>query len=101
MAEERRFMTTPEELASAVKDRRRELHLTQAQVAQTAGVTRQFVSMVERSHPTAELGKVLAVLDAVQIHALAIPAPVASQHKNMNELDLNQHLRDYLARGWV
>ena len=92
-------MTTPADVAAAVKSRRRELHLTQAQVAQTAGVTRQFVSMVERSHPTAELGKVLAVLSAVQIHALAIPAPPASQ-RNMQDLDLSKHLADYLAGGW-
>jgi y4mF family transcriptional regulator len=58
-------MTTPSELASAVKSARRALKLRQAELAAAAGVGVRFVVDLEAGKPTVQLGKVLTVLDAL------------------------------------
>jgi HTH-type transcriptional regulator / antitoxin HipB len=58
-------MTTPSEIASAVKSARRALKLRQADLAAAAGVGVRFVVELEQGKPTVELGKVLKVLDAL------------------------------------
>lgn len=50
------------EFGQAIRLRRKALGLTQAGVAQVAGVGNRFVSEVERGKPTAELGKVLRLV---------------------------------------
>jgi y4mF family transcriptional regulator len=49
------------QLGAAVRQRRRELGLTQEQIAGIAGVGVRFVSELERGKSTAEIGKVLQV----------------------------------------
>jgi y4mF family transcriptional regulator len=49
------------QLGAAVRQRRRELGLTQEQIAGIAGVGVRFVSELERGKATAEIGKVLQV----------------------------------------
>ena len=106
MSEHRRLLTSAAEVAACVRERRAELRLTQAEVAKRAGVTRQFVSAVEHGHETAELGKVLAVLIALQVTALAIPEPTPDSNTtpgsniDTDRPDLKAHLADYKARGW-
>jgi len=98
MALVRRFLTSPDEVADTIKTQRKELGMTQLQVADHAGVTRQFVSSVERGHPTADLNKVLAVLRAVDVMTLAFPVPVpASSQSDVHHIDLKAHLASYLA----
>ena len=48
-------------LGAAVRKRRRELGLTQEQIAGVAGVGVRFVSELERGKPTVQLGKLLQV----------------------------------------
>jgi len=72
-----RFLATPEAVAQAVREARAERGLSQAEVARAAGVGRRFVVELEAGHPRAELAKVLAVLQAVGVHAMALPAPPA------------------------
>jgi HTH-type transcriptional regulator/antitoxin HipB len=68
-----RFLTTPQAVGQAVREARTDFGWTQAQLASRAGVGRRFVVDLEAGHERAELGKVLAVLDAVDIHATALP----------------------------
>jgi HTH-type transcriptional regulator/antitoxin HipB len=68
------FLHTVDRVAQAVLSQRKELGLTQAQVAAKAGVSRQFVIELEHGRPRGGLGKVLAVLAAVEIHAYALPS---------------------------
>jgi y4mF family transcriptional regulator len=58
-------MTTPSQLAAAVKAARRALKLRQAELAAAAGVGVRFVVDLEAGKPTVQLGKVLTVLDAL------------------------------------
>ena len=53
------------DLAAAVRGRRRDLGLTQADLAVRAGVSRKWVYEFEAGKPTAELRLILRVLDAL------------------------------------
>jgi HTH-type transcriptional regulator / antitoxin HipB len=52
-------------LAAAVRGRRRDLGLTQAELATRAGVSRKWVYEFEAGKPSAELRLILRVLDAL------------------------------------
>jgi HTH-type transcriptional regulator/antitoxin HipB len=69
-----RFLATALDVAEAVRAERAARRFTQLQLANRAGVSPEFVADVEAGHPRAELGKVLQVLDALEIHALALPS---------------------------
>lgn len=62
-------MTRPEtKLAAEVRARRAALNLRQEEVADLAGVSERFVYALENGKTTAQLDKVLAVLDALGLH---------------------------------
>jgi HTH-type transcriptional regulator / antitoxin HipB len=52
-------------LASAVRGRRQDLGLTQAELAMRAGVSRKWVYEFEAGKPTAELRLIMRVLDVL------------------------------------
>jgi len=85
---DRMFLATPEAVGQAVRQARLGAHLTQAQLARAAGVGRRFIVDVEAGHPRAELAKVLAVLEAVGIHAMALPA--APERKGPDGVNLDE-----------
>ena len=58
---------TPRTLGRLLRDRRHELHRSQADVASSAGVSRQWLVEVEAGKPTAEVGLLLKVLDEVDL----------------------------------
>lgn len=60
-------VTTVREIGAALRARRLELGLTQLETARRAHVTRQWLVRLERGHPTAELGLVLAVAGALEL----------------------------------
>ena len=51
-----------EELGEAIRTRRKELHYTQALLAEFTGFSVSFISDVERGKATAEIGKTLQLL---------------------------------------
>ena len=51
-----------EELGEAIRTRRKELHYTQAFLAEFTGFSVSFISDVERGKATAEIGKALQLL---------------------------------------
>lgn len=75
-------ISTVDDLARLVREKRKGQRLTQAELARRAGVSRQFVSGVEAGHPRAEIGKVLDVLRALSLPALT----TASNPPNHPEL---------------
>lgn len=89
----RRFLNTPEAVAMAVRDTRREMGLSQAQLAHNAGVGRRFIVDVEAGHHRAELGKVLDVLNVLDIHAMALPGPEIT--RTFMDVDLDKLLRNH------
>ena len=53
------------DLAAVVRGRRRDLGLSQAELAARAGVSRKWIYQFEAGKPTAELRLILAVLEAL------------------------------------
>ena len=58
---------TPADLGAVIRDRRKQLGLGQAALAEKVGASRQWVVGIERGHTRAELGLVLRTLDTLGI----------------------------------
>ena len=65
----------PKQIGQLVRSIRRAQGLRQDQLAAAAGVGVRFLVEVERGKPTAQLGKVLAVLDALGCTLMIEPPP--------------------------
>lgn len=61
------------ELGRAIRARRKALAVDQAELAGFAGSGPRFLSELERGKPTARIGKVLAVLDALGLEITIRP----------------------------
>lgn len=64
-------VTSPKELGELLRKKRKAQHLTQGQVAEHCGVSVKFISEVERGKETAEIGKVLYLLNTLGIDLIA------------------------------
>jgi len=72
------LIRTPNDLGAIIRNRRKQLGLGQAELAQRIEVSRQWVIGVERGHRRAELGLVLRALDTLGIRLESVipePAP--------------------------
>ncbi len=58
---------TPTDLGALIRDRRTKLGLEQRELAQKAGVSRQWIVEVEKGKPRAEMGLLLRTIDALGI----------------------------------
>jgi len=67
------LLRTPNDLGSAIRDRRRRLNLDQDDLAKQIGVSRKWIIDVEKGKPRAEIGLVLRTLDALGLR-LALDA---------------------------
>jgi y4mF family transcriptional regulator len=65
-----RAVRTTKDLGAAVRGRRQTMRWSQQRLAETAGVSRRWVSELERGKRTAEIGLVLAVVDALDLDVL-------------------------------
>lgn len=93
---------TPADLGAAIRAARRLLDLTQAELAQRAGVSRQWLVAVEQGHGRAELGKVNAVLHAVGLTFSTRPRQVSDAHQDRTWLtaaDAAEVIRTEAAKG--
>lgn len=59
------LLRTPGDLGSAIRDRRRALHLDQDDLARQVGVSRKWLIDAEKGKPRAEIGLILRTLDAL------------------------------------
>jgi HTH-type transcriptional regulator/antitoxin HipB len=59
------WISTPEDLAQAVRDRRRHLRMSQRSLALLVGVSRQWIVALEHAKPTAEVGLILKTLSSL------------------------------------
>ena len=75
------------DLAHAVRARRRELDLTQAELADLAGCSERFVYMLEQGKGTVQLTKLLEVL-----RALGLGLVVGPGHGEIAQLSEEQAL---------
>lgn len=96
-------VTTVHHIRSLVRGRRKDLGLSQATVARSAGTSRKWLSEFERGATTAvELPLVLRVLAALDLDVdigtnLGV-AGLAPEVDRDSEMDLDEVLRDYSAR---
>lgn len=65
------LLRTPADLGALIRGRRRALGLDQAELAARVGVSRLWVSQVERGKPGASIGLVLRALAAVGLELTA------------------------------
>lgn len=61
------FVRTTREIGLLVRDRRRETGLTQAQLAEQVGASREWVRLLESGRPRLDLGLTLRALSALGI----------------------------------
>ena len=77
------------DIAVIVRGRRLELALSQSRLATEAGVSRKWVSEFEAGKPTAELGLVLRVLDALHLSLELVPQAERSSEPGSETTDLD------------
>lgn len=66
-----------DDLGRGIAARRKELGVTQEELAALAGVSTRFLSALEGGKPTARLSTVLAVLDALGLEVTITPRRTA------------------------
>lgn len=70
----------PEQLGAVIRTRRRQLKVTQKDLAMTCGTGLRFIIDLEKGKPTCQTGKVLQVLQALGLK-LQISSPGTDQDK--------------------
>jgi HTH-type transcriptional regulator/antitoxin HipB len=92
------FIASIRDIAAAVRGRRLSLGLSQNELAGRARVSRQWISEFEAGKPTAELGLVLRLLDALGLGItleLDDGDPGARRPSGARSIDLDALLDDY------
>jgi len=64
---------TPTQLGALIRATRKSLHVTQEQLAMTAGTGLRFIIDLEKGKPTCEIGKALIVLQTLGIDMTLVP----------------------------
>jgi HTH-type transcriptional regulator/antitoxin HipB len=87
-------------IAATARGRRLSLGLSQAELATRARVSRQWISEFEAGKPTAELGLVIRLLDALglQLNVDERAASKGDQPPRSRTIDLDALLTDYRER---
>ena len=87
-------MRSQRELASTVERRRHQLGITQAELAQRAGVSRQWVNALEAAEGNPSFANLVAVLDALGLGLEIAEIPAvhrpAVAHPDLDDL-VNRH----------
>src|SRR6185295_1891702 len=81
-------INTPSDLGLYIRGRRRRLGITQAELAVSAHVSRRWLSDLEAGKPTAEVGLVFRVLQALEVVLDASPVEWSP-----GDIDLDDVLR--------
>ncbi|HEY1745798.1 MAG TPA: helix-turn-helix domain-containing protein [Xanthobacteraceae bacterium] len=75
------LLRTPIDLGSAIRDRRRALHLDQNELASQVGVSRKWIIDAEKGKSRAEIGLLLRTLDVLGLRlSLDAGGPIAGQN---------------------
>ena len=86
---------TISEIADSVRARRIELAMSQDDLARRAGVSRKWIYEFEAGKHRAELGIVLAVLEALGLSLVLGPAQASEANGSTGAMDLDKLLDDY------
>ncbi len=66
-------MKTTEQIGKAIRMRRKQLKITQKELAMTCGTGLRFIGDLEKGKPTCQVGKTLQVLHALGLAIETIP----------------------------
>ncbi len=86
------------DLAAAVRGRRKDLGMNQAELARRAGVSRKWIYEFEAGKPTAELSLLLRVLDELGLALDVAPHPVVPVSGEAETVDLDMLLDEHRTR---
>jgi HTH-type transcriptional regulator/antitoxin HipB len=81
------LIRTPADLGAVIRDRRKQLGLGQAALAEKVGASRQWVVGIERGHTRAELGLVLRTLDTLRIRLETRDKEAAAKSQSSPDID--------------
>lgn len=87
-------VTSLRDLAAIARGRRRDLGLSQAELAARARVSRQWVSTFESAKATAEIGLVIRLLDALDLRLAVAEAGAPVAPRGAAPVDLDALLED-------
>lgn len=85
-------VATPRELGAAMREHRQIAGLTQAELADRAHVSRQWLLRFEQGHPHAELSKLFALTHALNLNLELTPK--TTPEPETDDIDLDQLLED-------
>lgn len=91
-------ITSVQSLAAAVRGRRIDLNLSQADLAVRAGVSRPWLSKVEAGKATAEFGLIVRLLDALGLSLDLDLADGGPGDAALPSLNLDDLLKEYRER---
>lgn len=109
------WVITPDDVGHIVREQRKQLGLSQQELARYAGVTRQWVSMLEKGKPSVELASVLRVLSALglrvdvrdarqasapPVSTAALPFPPGVQGPLTESVEATMRRRLATSRSW-
>jgi HTH-type transcriptional regulator / antitoxin HipB len=84
------------DLAAAIRGRRTDLGMSQAELAKRTGVSRKWIYEFEAGKPTAELGLLLRVLDALGLGIELTPSGRTAEAAEAT-VDLDAVIDEYRA----
>ena len=70
---------TPQDIGQLVRETRKALGVTQKALALTSGTGLRFIIELEKGKETAEIGKVLTILQTLGIQVALTPPPAATK----------------------
>ena len=70
---------TPRDIGRLVRETRKGLGVTQKELALTSGTGLRFIIELEKGKETAEIGKVLTILQTLGIQLILTPPPAATK----------------------
>jgi HTH-type transcriptional regulator/antitoxin HipB len=70
---------TPQDIGTLVRQTRKGLGVTQKELALTSGTGLRFIIDLEKGKQTAEIGKVLTILQTLGIQLTLTPPPTATK----------------------
>lgn len=86
------------DLAAAIRGRRIDLGLSQADLASRAGVSRKWIYEFEAGKPKAEFGLILRVLDALALVLELAPSDDARASREGTTVDLDALIDEHRGR---
>ena len=91
---------TPIEFGLVIRDKRKDLGLTQTELARKVGVGRQWVVSIEQGKPRAEIGLVLRALAVLGIKLSIDSSDVPSRSSNENSFVDIDAIVDACTETW-